>query len=208
VLPKGARWPLGHYDRHCREQTALYRLMQQHAATFFAETDAVAGASHSFVKDSSTPPSNAASWPHGLLRLRKLRPGPADRGEVPHRRRGLDQRARRRVSRARPTLRRPRPLPVLLCPGAPLGIFTAAPARPQRPTGPNYSPDRRPKVVRRLAVIGGGPDIDKPIAWRRCRVGLHHPPYARARRPALILIGDDTRCLRAHCGLMPSQPPR
>ena len=41
-----------HYERHRPEQTTLYRLMQQHAATFFAETEAAAGADlPQFVKD-------------------------------------------------------------------------------------------------------------------------------------------------------------
>jgi len=39
--PDGA--PL-HYERHRPEQTTLYRLVQQHAATFIAETEAAAGA--------------------------------------------------------------------------------------------------------------------------------------------------------------------
>ena len=33
-----------HYERHRPEQTMLYRLVQQHAATFFAQTEAAAGA--------------------------------------------------------------------------------------------------------------------------------------------------------------------
>jgi CheY-like chemotaxis protein len=33
-----------HYERHRPEQTTLYRLVQQHAATFFAEAEAAAGA--------------------------------------------------------------------------------------------------------------------------------------------------------------------
>ena len=33
-----------HYERHRPEQTTLYRLVQQHAATFFAETEAAAAA--------------------------------------------------------------------------------------------------------------------------------------------------------------------
>ncbi len=41
-----------HYERHRPEQTKLYRLVQQHAATFFAETEAAAGANlPQFVKD-------------------------------------------------------------------------------------------------------------------------------------------------------------
>ena len=33
-----------HYERHRPEQTTLYRLVQQHAATFFEQTVAAAGA--------------------------------------------------------------------------------------------------------------------------------------------------------------------
>jgi len=31
-----------HYERHRPEQTTLYRLVQQHAATFFAQADSIA----------------------------------------------------------------------------------------------------------------------------------------------------------------------
>jgi hypothetical protein len=41
-----------HYERHRPEQTTLYRLVQQHAATFFAQAEAEAGAHlPQFVKD-------------------------------------------------------------------------------------------------------------------------------------------------------------
>ena len=41
-----------HYERHRPEQTTLYRLVQQHAATFFEQTEAAAGAGlPQFVKD-------------------------------------------------------------------------------------------------------------------------------------------------------------
>ena len=41
-----------HHERHCPEQTALYRLVQQHAATFLAEAEAATGADLPlFVKD-------------------------------------------------------------------------------------------------------------------------------------------------------------
>ena len=33
-----------HYERHRPEETTLYRLVQQHAATFFAQTEAAANA--------------------------------------------------------------------------------------------------------------------------------------------------------------------
>ena len=41
-----------HYERHRPEQTTLYRLVQQHAATFFVEAEVAAGADlPQFVKD-------------------------------------------------------------------------------------------------------------------------------------------------------------
>ena len=41
-----------HYARHRPEQTTLYRLVQQHAATFIAETEMATGADlPQFVKD-------------------------------------------------------------------------------------------------------------------------------------------------------------
>ena len=43
-LPDGA--PV-HYERHCPEQTTLYRLVQQHAATFFEQAEAAARADRS-----------------------------------------------------------------------------------------------------------------------------------------------------------------
>ena len=39
-----------HYDRHRPEQTTLYRLVQQHAATFFAQAEAGADLPQ-YVKD-------------------------------------------------------------------------------------------------------------------------------------------------------------
>ena len=40
------------YERHGPEQTTLYRLVQQHAATFFAQAEGAAGANlPQFVKD-------------------------------------------------------------------------------------------------------------------------------------------------------------
>ena len=41
-----------HYERHRPEQTTLYRLAQQHAATFFEQAQAAAGADlPQFIKD-------------------------------------------------------------------------------------------------------------------------------------------------------------
>ena len=47
IGPQPQRAPDGapvHYERHRPEQTTLYRLVQQHAATFIAEAEAIAGA--------------------------------------------------------------------------------------------------------------------------------------------------------------------
>ena len=60
--PDGA--PL-HYERHRPEQTTLYRLVQQHAGTFFTQVDAATGASL---------PQNAQGRVRRLPRMRH--PGP------------------------------------------------------------------------------------------------------------------------------------
>ncbi len=47
TLQQPCRAPAGapvHYERHRPEQTTLYRLVQQHAATFFEQAEAAAGA--------------------------------------------------------------------------------------------------------------------------------------------------------------------
>jgi len=60
-----------HYERHRPEQTTLYRLVQQHAATFFAEAEAAAGADlPQFVKDEFDAFLECGILAHGLLRLR------------------------------------------------------------------------------------------------------------------------------------------
>jgi len=56
--------PRVHYERHRPEQTTLYRLMQQHAATFIVQAEAAAEPTcRSSSRTSSAPSSNAASWP-------------------------------------------------------------------------------------------------------------------------------------------------
>ena len=66
--PLAPRW---HYERHRREETTLYRLVQQHAATFFAETEAAAGAGlPQFVKDEFDAFLECGILAHGFLRLR------------------------------------------------------------------------------------------------------------------------------------------
>ncbi len=50
--PDGAPDTRVHYERHRPEQTTLYRLVQQHAATFFAQAEAATGGDlPQFVKD-------------------------------------------------------------------------------------------------------------------------------------------------------------
>jgi hypothetical protein len=52
AAPAGADGTPVHYERHRPEQTTLYRLVQQHAATFFAQAEDAAGADlPQFVKD-------------------------------------------------------------------------------------------------------------------------------------------------------------
>ena len=59
-----------HYEHHRPEQTTLYRLVQQHAATFFAQTDASTGASlPQFVKDEFDAFLQCGILAHGFLRL-------------------------------------------------------------------------------------------------------------------------------------------
>jgi hypothetical protein len=61
------------HDRRRPEQTTLYRLVQQHAATFtfFAETEAAAGADlPQFVKDEFDAFLECGILAHGFLRLR------------------------------------------------------------------------------------------------------------------------------------------
>ncbi len=67
-LPDGARVQ---YERHSPEQTTLYRLVQEHAATFFAQAEAAAGAGvPPFVKDEFEAFLECGILAHGFLRLR------------------------------------------------------------------------------------------------------------------------------------------
>jgi hypothetical protein len=60
-----------HYQRHRPEQTTLYRLVQQHAASFFAQAEAEAGADlPQFVKDEFDAFLECGILAHGFLRLR------------------------------------------------------------------------------------------------------------------------------------------
>ena len=60
-----------HYERHRPEQTTLYRRVQQHAATFFAEAEAAASADlPQFVKDEFEAFLACGILAHGFLRLR------------------------------------------------------------------------------------------------------------------------------------------
>ena len=67
-VPDGA--PV-HYERHRPEQTTLYRLVQQHAATFFEQAETAAGADlPQFVKDEFDAFLECGILAHGFLRLR------------------------------------------------------------------------------------------------------------------------------------------
>ena len=60
-----------HYERHRPEQTTLYRLVQQHAATFFAQAETETGADlPQFVKDEFDAFLECGILAHGFLRLR------------------------------------------------------------------------------------------------------------------------------------------
>ena len=60
-----------HYERHRPEQSALYRLVQQHAASFIAHTEASTGAElPKFVKDEFDDFLECGILAHGFLRLR------------------------------------------------------------------------------------------------------------------------------------------
>jgi len=66
--PDGA--PL-HYERHRPEQTTLYRLVQQHAASFIAHTEASTGSElPRFIKDEFDAFLECRILAHGFLRLR------------------------------------------------------------------------------------------------------------------------------------------
>ena len=66
--PDGA---LVHEERHRPEQTTLYRLVQQHAATFFAQAEEAAGVDlQQFVKDEFDAFLEYGILAHGCLRLR------------------------------------------------------------------------------------------------------------------------------------------
>ena len=59
-----------HYERHRPEQTTLYRLVQAHAATFFADVEAATGARlPQFVKDEFDAYLECGILAHGFLRL-------------------------------------------------------------------------------------------------------------------------------------------
>jgi hypothetical protein len=60
-----------HYERHRPEQTTLYRLVQQHAASFIAHTEASTGAElPRFIKDEFDAVLECGILAHGFLRLR------------------------------------------------------------------------------------------------------------------------------------------
>ena len=60
-----------HYERHRPEQTTLYRLVQQHAASFIAHTEAGTGAElPRFIKDEFDAFLECGILAHGFVRLR------------------------------------------------------------------------------------------------------------------------------------------
>ena len=60
-----------HYERHRPEQTTLYRLVQQHAATFIAQAEESTGAGlQQFVRDEFDAFLECGILAHGFLRLR------------------------------------------------------------------------------------------------------------------------------------------
>ena len=60
-----------HYERHRPEQTTLYRLVQQHAASFIAHTEASTGSAlPRFIKDEFDAFLGCGILAHGFLRLR------------------------------------------------------------------------------------------------------------------------------------------
>ena len=60
-----------HYERHRPEQTTLYRLVQQHAASFIADTEASTGSElPGFIKDEFAAFLECSILAHGFLRLR------------------------------------------------------------------------------------------------------------------------------------------
>ncbi len=60
-----------HYERHRPEQTTLYRLVQEHAASFIAHTETSTGSElPRFVKDEFDAFLGCGMLAHGFLRLR------------------------------------------------------------------------------------------------------------------------------------------
>ena len=60
-----------HYERHRPEETTLYRLVQQHIETFFAQVEAETGSGlPGFVKDEFDAFLECGILAHGFLRLR------------------------------------------------------------------------------------------------------------------------------------------
>ena len=75
AIGRQSHWALDgasvHYERHLPEQTTLYRLVQQHAESFFAQTEEAAGASMTqFIKDEFDAFLECGILAHRFLRLR------------------------------------------------------------------------------------------------------------------------------------------
>ncbi len=77
-MPYNARQPSAaagaaptHYERHRPEQTELYRLVQEHAASFFAQVEQASGVGlPKFVRDEFEAFLECGILAHGFLRLR------------------------------------------------------------------------------------------------------------------------------------------
>lgn len=68
---RAADGALLHYEHYRPEQTTLYRLVQQHAASFIADTAAGTGAElPRFIKGEFDPLHECGILAHGFLRLR------------------------------------------------------------------------------------------------------------------------------------------
>jgi hypothetical protein len=78
------------YERHRPEQTTLYRVLQQHAAIVFAQTEDAAGANRpQLVKDEFDAFLECGILAHGSLRLRCADCGHNERVAFTCKRRGL-----------------------------------------------------------------------------------------------------------------------
>ena len=72
AAPADSRWRPAHYERHRPEPATLYRLVQHHAASFIAHTDASTGAElPRFIKDEFKALLECGILARGFLRLQR-----------------------------------------------------------------------------------------------------------------------------------------